>query len=197
MPVATDVAEALQQRARVGQRAVSERLERLREVAGEHRRGELRQEHLAGGHGVQRNPGARPVADLDLVGVRRLDLVDVLHRPAVADGHAGGLAELGGQLRDRGAGNRDDVPRFAEAGRDREEIRPEAVAPLTGDLFDGSLGGEGSKQACGGRFRDVGRGADLADPERPICERTEHGEGAPDALDADRRAGHGTLGWLS
>src|SRR4029079_3479874 len=62
--VAADLPKTLQQRRGIRERLRSERLERLREIAREHGGGHLGQEDLAGRHGVERNPGARPVANL-------------------------------------------------------------------------------------------------------------------------------------
>ncbi len=62
--VAPHVAQALEERARVRQRVRREPLERLGEVAGEHRRRQLGEEDLARRHSVERDPRPGPVANL-------------------------------------------------------------------------------------------------------------------------------------
>ena len=121
--VAPDVPEPLQERAGVRQGARREGLEGLREVPGEHRRRELREEDLAGRHRVQRDPRAGPVADLHRVRVRGFDLVDVLDGPAVANRHARRLAELGGEATSVGR---------AIATMSQVSPRPEAIASRSG-----------------------------------------------------------------
>ena len=171
--------EAAQQRGGVGERARRERLQRLREVAGEHRCRQLGEEDLPGRDGVERDPRAGPVADLDRVRVRRLDLVDVLDGPAVADGDARGLAELARPGRRASGGRSRRCPGLAEALGDRQQVRPEPVAALAGDLLDGALGGERGKEARGRRFRDVGtRTATSLTPSGPSASAREHGERA-------------------
>src|SRR4029079_18713990 len=106
----------------------------------------LGEEDLPGRDRVEGDAGARPVAHLYRVRVRRLHLVDVLDGPAIANRHPGGLRELRREVEQRRACDGDDVPRLAQAGRDGEQVGPEAIATLAGNLLDRALRGERREQ---------------------------------------------------
>ena len=110
--LAPHLAQSLEEGRRIGERPRREPLERLSEVPGERRGGELGEEHLARRHRVERDARSGPVTNLDRV--RRLDLVDVMGRPAIANRQPRRLAELPGEIDQRRAARGDKPSRVAQ-----------------------------------------------------------------------------------
>ena len=132
-----------------------------------------------------------PVQSRTCTGFGEFDLVDVVDGPAVGNGQPGRLAELAGERHERGMRDRDEPAGVAEAGRERERSGPEPVARLAGDLFDGALALERGEHPRRGGLREADTTGDVGDPDRPVRERAEHGEGALDALDSGHRTPRG------
>ena len=180
--VELDPAETLAELPRVGHRPGRESLERPVEIGVDLGRRTQREHRQAGRHGVEREPGAGPVADAD--GVVAVDLVDVVDQVAVGHRQTGDLADRARELDEVGPGDRHEAARPGDARREALDPGPEPVARVTGNLLNGPLASERHEHPGGSRLRQPDALGDLGDTDGAVGQRSEHREGAFDGLDS-------------